>query len=354
VIRPEPLEGKIPLELADKAIDPIGVAEALVEGKHFLVSDFFSTGLNILAALHRTLDNDQPRGSDSPERAYRSAFQEASARLLVPILDNRIDLKKAPEIGWLQELYPDISRFVLSFPQVQGLNSSWQWHVKGTKMPVLHRRLHPFYGTYFPSRFEHLELFADWLKEYRGNQTLAIDVGTGCGVLAFQLSQARWPRILATDINPNALESVRRELEREPARAEIRTEEADLLGKGIEPADLIVFNPPWLAGKTHNALDLAMYYPEGLFERFFAAAEKRLAPKGRVVLIFSNLQQTKDRHHAHPVRSELEKGNRFKLAQRLEGKVGSASEKTKRRKRAPAKEIVELWEIQKAPSPRKA
>ncbi len=347
MIRPEPLEGEIPLDLVDKTIDPGDIAKALIDGKYFLVSDYFSTGLAILAALRRTLDKGRPGDSHSDERAFRSAFKTASARLLVPIRDNRIDLKKAPAIGWLKELYPDISRFVLSFPQVQGLNSSWQWYEKGAQMPVLHRRLHPFYGTYLPTRFEHLELFAGWLKKYRGNQTLAIDVGTGCGVMAFQLSQAHWPRILATDINPNALESVRRELKRKPARAEIKTEEADLLGKGEEPADLIVFNPPWLPGKTHNTLDLAIYYPEDLFERFFAAAAKRLAPKGRVIVIFSNLAQTEDSGSGHPVRKELEEGGRFELVQRLEGKVGASSNKTKRRKRVPSKEIVELWELQR-------
>jgi hypothetical protein len=347
VIRPEPTQEEIPRNLVDKTSDPESVAEALIAGETFLVSDLFSTGLNILAALRRTLDGGRPRDSHKDERAFRAAFKQASARLLVPIKDNRIDLQNAPEIGWLKELYSDISKFVLTFPQVQGLNSSWQWYTKGTQMPVLHRRLHPFYGTYFPSRFEHLELFADWLKKYRGNQNLAIDVGTGCGVLAFQLSQAHWPQVLATDINPNALESVRRELKRKPVKGEIKTEEADLLGEGEELADLIVFNPPWLPGKMHNALDLAMYYPPDLFDRFFRVASKRLAPQGRVVVVFSNLLQIEGSASEHPVRKELEKGGRFVLAQRLEGKVSPSSKKTKRRKRAPSKELVELWELQR-------
>ena len=345
MIRPEPIEGQTPLTEVDKHSDPLAVANALVRNKYFLVTDFFSTGLNVLAALRRSLGGDKPRESYTHERAYRAAFQDASQRLLAPIRENRLDLRKAPEVGWLKELYPDIAEFVLPFPQVQGLNSSWQWFRKGTQMPVLRRRLHPFYGTYFPSRFEHLRLFADWLKNYRGGKQFAVDVGTGCGVLAFQLSEAGWPRVLATDVNPNAVESVRRELSRTPAKTKIQAEEADLLGGGSEPANLIVFNPPWLPGDTHNPLDLAIYYPEDLFARFFEAAAGRLTPEGRVVLIFSNLQQAAGLDAEHPVRRELDGGGRFKLVRRLESKVGPASGKTKRRKRSPSKESVEVWEL---------
>ena len=345
MIRPEPVSGHLRLAEADKRSDPSAVAVALVQNEYFLVTDFFSTGLTILAALRHSLGGDKPRNSYSAERAYRTAFQDASQRLLAPVRNNRLNLRKAPEIGWLKELYPDTSQFVLPFPQVQGLNSAWQWFQKGATMPVLRRRLHPFYGTYFPSRFEHLRLFADWLKEYRGKKDFAIDVGTGCGVLAFQLSEVGWPRVLATDINPNAVESVRRELARAPGQTEIQTQEADLLGTGGEPADLIVFNPPWLPGDTRNSLDLAMYYPEDLFDRFFKAAIERLAPEGRVVLIFSNLQEAAGLGAEHPVQRELNTGGRFKLVRRVEGKVGPASATTKRRKRSPWRERVELWEL---------
>ena len=159
MIRPEPVDGDTPLSAVDKHSDPAAAAAALIKGEFLLVTDFFSTGLNILAALRRSLDGDKARSSYADERAFRAAFQDASQRLLAPIEDNRLNLRKAPEIGWLKELYPDTARFVLPFPQVQGLNSSWQWFQKGVKMPVLRRRLHPFYGTYFPSRFEHLRLF---------------------------------------------------------------------------------------------------------------------------------------------------------------------------------------------------
>lgn len=342
------MAGRTSFAAVDKTSDPSAVADALAGNKYFLVTDFFSTGVNILAALRRSLGGNEPRKSYAAERAYRAAFQGAAARLLAPIRENRLDLRRAPEIGWLQELYPDRAEFVLPFPQVQGLNSSWQWFQKGLQIPVLRRRLYPFYGAYFPTRFAHLRLFALWLKSYRGNKRFAVDVGTGCGVLAFQLSEAGWPRILATDINPNAIESVRRELARAPAKTIIRAEETDLLGTGGEPADLIVFNPPWLPGETHNALDVAMYYPPDMFARFFAAAAERLAPEGRVVLLFSNLQQTAGSDAEHPVRRELDGGRRFALVQRLESKADPASKKTKRRKRSPAKESVEVWELKAA------
>ena len=53
--------------------------------------------------------------------------------------------------------------------------------------------------------------------------------------------------------------------------------------------DLIVFNPPWMQGTVEGLLDRALYFEQGLFERFFDQASARLRPSGRVVLVFSNL-----------------------------------------------------------------
>ncbi len=241
----------------------------------------------------------------------------------------------------------------MPFPQVQGLNSAWQWHQKGIDIPVLQRRLHPFYGTYFPTRFGHLQLLQSWLRSYAGPRQLAWDVGTGCGVLALLLVQEGFARVVATDNNPNAVESVRRELARQPAGGKIDLAEADLLGleTGVAATDveLILFNPPWIVGVPEGPIDQAVYYEPGLFERFFQQAHERLASDGRVVLLFSNLQETADPSIAHPVEAELAAGGRFVLSQKLCQQVQPSAPAPKRRKRQPATESVELWEL--APKP---
>ncbi|WP_205727987.1 hypothetical protein [Flammeovirga pectinis] len=56
----------------------------------------------------------------------------------------------------------------MALHDVQGLNSAWQWNKKGIVLPVLRNKVHPYYGVYFPTRFDHLILFDNWLKRYEG------------------------------------------------------------------------------------------------------------------------------------------------------------------------------------------
>ena len=87
--------------------------------------------------------------------------------------------------------------------------------------------------------------------------------------------------VLATDINPNAIASVERELARHPAP--VRPVRAELLGEGPS-ADLVVFNPPWIPGDVASPLDAALVYAPGLFERFFdQAAAKSGDPEALVM-----------------------------------------------------------------------
>ena len=350
--RPDPIPVSHSVTAINRGNDWNASARALVNGEQLLVADLYSTGLNTLAALRRLLERRRPGDRDfSREREFRSEFQRASQNLLATVASHRLSLEKAPEIGWFSELYYDTPDFLLPFPQVQGLNSSWQWFVKGIEIPVLDRRLFPYYGTYFPTRFEHLELFDAWLQDYEGPRQLACDVGTGCGVLALQLAQAKFARVLATDSNPNAVESVQREIARQPASCPVEVQEADLFGAESEPLELIVFNPPWIRGAAHSPIDQAIYYDDALFERFFDMARQRIAADGRLVLLFSSLQQTADTSAPHPIQQELEGGGHFALVDCKKRQAQSASAKTKRRKREPANEFVELWELApKAPS----
>jgi hypothetical protein len=62
-------------------------------------------------------------------------------------------------------------------------------------------------------------------------------------------------------------------------------------------------------------------------------------------LLFSNLQQTTDASVPHPIERELAEGGRFLLVDRQARPAETASAKTRRRKRDPATEQVELWEL---------
>jgi 16S rRNA G1207 methylase RsmC len=170
-------------------------------------------------------------------------------------------------------------------------------------------------------------------------------VGTGCGVLAFMLAKAGVDRVVATDSNPNAVESVKRELNRFDSPPPIVPVCADLLGEESEAVDLIVFNPPWVRGEADDLLGQALVFQDGLFQRFFDQAAERLAPEGRVVMVFSNVIRLMQPDVPHPIDAELE-GSRFRLVQCLQRKVkpGRRPDGSKRRTR----EKVEVWELARA------
>lgn len=318
--------------------------EALKKGDKILISEFFSNGLTLLEALQKYLKKNLPNKTFLEQKNYRSEYHRLSNLILVEIEDQKIALKKAPEIGWLQKFYLDNDNFYLTFPQVQGLNSSWQWYKNGISLPVLRNKIHPFYGTYFPTRFEHLIMFDNWLKRYEGQKKTAIDVGVGCGVLSFQMVQHGFQKVLATDTNPNAIFGLQESMGTTKLSRKIELDHAHLFGKWEKQTELIVFNPPWLP-RINNAdeLDEAIYYDKKLFPEFFAEAKKRLLPEGRLLLIFSNLAQINKLTKEHPIEKELAEGNRFELERCFTKSVKAASDKTKRDLHWRSDEIVELW-----------
>jgi methylase of polypeptide subunit release factors len=327
-----------------RKMDTKATVAEMIAGKYVLVEEFYSNGVQVLNELKRNLLLKHKDKSFQGQRDYRSAFRKASHRLLLKVKDNKLIVKKSPDFGWLKLLYPDVSEFYISFPQVQGMNSSWQWYEKGIEVKTLDLTLHPFYGTYFPTRFDHLKLFDKWLKKYDGPKTNAIDIGVGSGVLSFQLIQNGFENITAIDTNKNAIIGVLEESERLGYKDKMTLIHGDLFENCDVKADVIVFNPPWLPAK-HNleeGIDKAIYYEEELFPRFFEQAQKHLSPDGKIVLIFSNLAQVVDEKSTHPIIEELQKNKRFRKELHLRRDVRASSRRTKRTD-SRDNEKVELW-----------
>lgn len=318
--------------------------KALEQGKSILIHEFYSDGILLLKELHTYLLKKLPNKTFQEQKEYRSEYQRLSNLVLLEIVDQKLIVKKAPSIGWLGKFYTENNHFLLPFPQIQGMNSSWQWYKNGVPIPVLRNKLHPYYGVYFPTRFEHLVLFDNWLKRYQGPKKTAVDVGVGCGVLSLQMVQHGFQKVFATDINPNAIVGLKAFMGTTKLSRKIELDLGHLFGKWDKPTELIVFNPPWLpAFHDVQELDNAIYYDENLFPDFFTAAKERLLPEGKLLLIFSNLAQITNVTKEHPIESELAKGGRFKLERCFKKSVGAASEKTKRDQHWRSSEEVELW-----------
>ena len=341
--RPEPIMD-VDVLAYKKRMDPMDAVDALVEGDYVLIVDYFSSGLSVLNALKAHLKKEYSDQSFQGQRDYRAKYRELSHRLVLLVSNNKLTVRKSPEIGWLKSLYPDMPEFLLPFPQVQGLNSSWQWQEKGIFIPVLGRKIRPFFGTYFPTRFEHLILFDNWMKRYEGENKSAMDIGIGSGVLSLQMLKHGFGKIYATDTNPNAIVGVNEELKRSRLESKVDLMHGDLFANCSEETELIVFNPPWLpASHDLEGIDQAIYYDKDLFPRFFAEAVKHLKPNGQVAILFSNLGEITGVGEEHPIKKELAEGGRFKEELFIYKAVKAASTKTQRNQKWRSQEKVELW-----------
>jgi len=318
------------------------VMEILLKGQFVLIEDYYSTGLSLLNTLKKKFKNLN-KDDFNLSRKERRNFRELSHKVLLEVENHRLSVKKAPDIPWFKKLYPEEDYFVISFPDVQALNSSWQWYKNGIEIPGLLHKIHPWYGVYFPTRFEHIELFNDWLDNFGEEKKSACDIGAGCGILSFLLEKNGYKKILATDINPNAIKNMEQELEKYQYK-NIKVKQGDFFAKEDEKFDLIVFNPPWLPEPASNAhLDMAVYYSKDLFPEFFKQAEGRLKPNARLVLMFSNLIKLTHPDQPHPIEDELNKNKRFVLDMLLQKSVSKGSKRTLRNTSRRAEEQVELW-----------
>jgi hypothetical protein len=344
VNKPKPIEIGNTLKSFKRGVEIGPVIAALEQGESILIDEFYSDGLVLLEGLHTYLKLELPNSSFQEQHAYRSEYHKLSNLVLLEIVDQELDVKKSPHIGWLEKLYVDNNHFLLSFPQVQGMNSAWQWYTNGISIPVLRNKIHPYYGVYFPTRFEHLVLFDNWLKRYEGPKKTAVDLGVGCGILSLLMVQHQFQKVYATDINPNAIIGLKEFMGTTKLSRKIELDFGNLFGKWDKQTELIVFNPPWLP-EAHNlgSIDEAIFYNTTLFLEFFKEAKKRLLPEGKLVLIFSNLAQITQVTTEHPIEKELAEGERFQLERCFKKSVKPASTNTKRDQHWRSLEDVELW-----------
>ena len=330
--RPKIIDTEIEVFPINKKTGKTLIIDALLSDNYVLIEDFYSTGLKVLFELKKNIFTKTDNNDFKNERKKRSVYHLASNKILIPVETNKIALRKAPDIEWLKILYPETSNFLLPLPQIQGLNSSWQWYVKGIKYPVLNYKIFPYYGTYFPTRFEHLIIFENWLKTYNDKKTQAIDIGTGCGVLTFQLINNGFKKVYASDINENSIISVSENADKLGFNDKIILKHDDLFDNCNIKADLIVFNPPWLpANKDNTIIDKAIYYEPDFFERFFRNAVNHLNDDGKIAILFSNFAQSTGLTKNNPIEKELADNNIYKQTQLIKSKVKKSSRKTKRK-----------------------
>lgn len=120
-----------------------------------------------------------------------------------------------------------------------------------------------------------------------GNGQLALDLGTGSGIIAEYLYR-RGYRVIAVDINPTAIAFCK---ERYPY---IDFRVSDLFSNVPEKFDLIVFNSPYLPGKAKTIEDRCWCSDNGMIQRrFFREFRYHLNDDGKCYIVISSLTPVK-------------------------------------------------------------
>ncbi len=139
-----------------------------------------------------------------------------------------------------------------------------------------------------------IEAALDWLEAHP--DAVAVDVGTGSGCIAVTLAvHVPSLRLYATDISPAALQVARANARLHSVAERITFLAGDLLTPLLEPVDLIVSNPPYVADDEWDALPLSVRQEprtallsgvDGLdaIQRLLAQAQTRLAPDGLMLV----------------------------------------------------------------------
>ncbi|NKY35451.1 class I SAM-dependent methyltransferase [Nocardia speluncae] len=268
----------------------------------------FHNARQLIRALERRRQRN-PRaavtGSDlaslfESQRAERSARAELLGRVLVVLEPGyELRLRRAPEVRpACEHAYGTASdgpaaggteRVCVSLPELLGVLSAHQWHLRGVEIPALGARIHPDYGVFSPVRGEYIDLVARAPLPAGAGQPRVFDLGTGTGVLAAVLAQ-RGSRVVATDINPRAVRCARANLHRLGVADRARVVEADLWPDGR--ADLVICNPPWLPARPTSALELGIYdHNSDMLRRFLRGLPDHLTPGGEGWLILSDLAE---------------------------------------------------------------
>lgn len=254
----------------------------------------------LLAALKRRLERNTPsfEGVELPDRFHRIRLRRAqtarqSGLLLIEVKPGyRIELPRAPDAqAALEMAYGESLRaqnFVMPLTEFTGVLSAFEWHQKGLPVAALGHSIYPRWGVFAPTRHEYLDLIMR--AELPNPVRLAVDVGTGTGVLSLLLAKRGISRIIATDTHPQAVACAKDNINRAGLNTKISIQATDLMPN--EAFDLIVCNPPWLPGAASGPLEAAVYDPDHRMLRgFLKMAGQHLSSHGQAWLILSDLAE---------------------------------------------------------------
>jgi methylase of polypeptide subunit release factors len=128
-----------------------------------------------------------------------------------------------------------------------------------------------------------------------------LEIGTGTGVLGILCLQNGADQVVATDINPAAVQNARYNAAMLAADVEMEVRQVDQGAPGaftvIKPQerfDLILSNPPWENGQVNGVADHAYIDPGfALMDSLLDGLPQHLNPGGRCLLAYGNVSAIK-------------------------------------------------------------
>ncbi|MEO6089636.1 MAG: class I SAM-dependent methyltransferase [Umezawaea sp.] len=307
----------------------------------------------LLAAVKRRLDRRPAPAGRTPAETFRRHRRMTAdrAHLLSRVLvelgpGHHLDLPHAPDVAaaCLRAFGPAVDRALLPLTELLGVLGADRWRTGGVRVPVLDGTIHPHHGVFAPTRQDYLDLVA---RAPLGAAATAFDIGTGTGVLAALLARRGVGRVVATDLEPRAVECARDNVDRLGLADRVRVERTDLFPVGR--ADLVVCNPPWLPGEPTSSLDAAVYDPGSRMLRgFLAGLPGHLADGGEGWLVLSDLAERLGLRPSDEV-AGLVAGAGLAVVDRLDTRPRHRTD----RPRDPlaehrAAEVVSLWRVRSA------
>lgn len=262
---------------------------------------------NLLQALGRRLDKKSDRKKEKEDLPIAQRFhlhRQAQAQrarvlnaLLLPVSSGYdVAAARAPDVSLvLQQAWGEAcfeGQGFVSLRELLGLIGASEWRKKGVDIPALGARIHPFYGVFSPVRGEYVDLVAQapLPPGVLGAEGLALEIGTGTGVLSALLAKREIRKVIATEMDERALACARFNVQHLHVDSVVDVRQADLFG-GVQ-ADLVLCNPPWLPAKPSSAIEGALYDENSqMLKAYLMGLKNHLKPKGEGWLILSDLAE---------------------------------------------------------------
>lgn len=302
------------IQIADDTINADAAYKLCCEGTALLWRGDFQNAKQLLQALSRRIDRPGKKPKKAPADITEAFHlnrqaQSQKARILGMLLIElsvgyHINLRRAPNVkAACEHAYGNITHgMVVSLREILGLIGAYQWHINGVEIEALNNKIYPSYGVFSPVRGEYLQLVDQ--APLPNPCALALDIGTGTGVLAAILANRGVKHIIATDISDTAIACCTQNIAQLNLSQHINIVKANLFPENLtSPADLIVCNPPWLPAKPSSVLESAVYDEKNqMLKGFLQGVKQHLSATGEAWLILSDFAE----HLGLRSRSELE------------------------------------------------